>query len=145
MAKPPLYAVEHQAKRSWAQCSPLTSAWLDAPEIAKMQINLRVAMISIVVLMPGIVDADEPKPNEAQWLDLGSVAGIAYYTVEPDGFHVIATLALDGEVGIPLRVESVLNVGQSLKISTPGVMGVRPVTITLERRGEKLVVRSDRQ
>jgi hypothetical protein len=98
-----------------------------------------------LALLPGIVRADEPKPMQAQRLDLGSVAGVAYYTVEPDGFHVIATLAQDGDDGIPLRVEGVLNAGQSLKLSTPGMTGVQPVTITFERQGKKLVVRSDRK
>jgi hypothetical protein len=98
-----------------------------------------------VALMFGIVRADELKPIQAEQLDLGGVAGIAYYTVEADGFHVVATLAQQGKDGIPLRVQSVLNVGQSLKFSTPGAIGVEPATITLERQGEKLVVRSNRQ
>jgi hypothetical protein len=98
-----------------------------------------------LALTSGIVRADEPKPIQAQRLDLGGVAGIAYYTVEPDGFHVVATLAQFGEDGIPLRVQSVLNAGQRPEFSTPGVIGVEPATITLERQGEKLVVRSNRQ
>jgi hypothetical protein len=80
-----------------------------------------------------------------RFADPGSVAGIAYYTVEADGFHVVATLAQDGKDRVPLRVQGVLNAGQSLKFSTPGVIGVEPATITLERQGEKLVVRSNHQ
>jgi hypothetical protein len=98
-----------------------------------------------VALTSGIVRADEPRPIQAQRLDLGGVAGIAYYTVEPDGFHVVATLAQDSKDGIPLRVQSVLDVGRSLKLSTPGVNGIEPATITFAHEGEKLVVRSSRQ
>jgi hypothetical protein len=160
MVKSRLYAVEHGARKSWVQCPPFASAWpksvlsrqithrllYDAPAIEKMQITFRSLMGAITLaLLPGIVRADEPKPMQAQRLDLGSVAGVAYYTVEPDGFHVIATLAQDGDDGIPLRVEGVLNAGQSLKLSTPGMTGVQPVTITFERQGKKLVVRSDRK
>jgi hypothetical protein len=96
-----------------------------------------------VALTSGIVRADEPRPIQAQRLDLGGVAGIAYYTVEPDGFHVVATQ--DSKDGIPLRVQSVLDVGRSLKLSTPGVNGIEPATITFAHEGEKLVVRSSRQ
>jgi hypothetical protein len=96
-----------------------------------------------VALTSGIVRADEPRPIQAQRLDLGGVAGIAYYTVEPDGFHVVATQ--DSKDGIPLRVQSVLDVGRSLTLSTPGVNGIEPATITFAHEGEKLVVRSSRQ
>jgi hypothetical protein len=117
-----------------------------APAISKRPISLcSLVAATAVALTSGIVHADEPKPIQAQRLDLGGVAGIAYYTIEPDGFHVVATLAQHGKDGVPLRVQSVLNAGQRLEFSTPGVIGVEPATITLERQGEKLVVRSNRQ
>ena len=36
--------------------------------------------------------AEGLRPIEAKSIDLGGVSGIAYYTVEPDGFHVVTTL-----------------------------------------------------
>jgi hypothetical protein len=41
----------------------------------------------------GAAHADGLRPIEAKSIDLGEVSGIAYYTVERDGFHVVATLA----------------------------------------------------
>jgi hypothetical protein len=35
------------------------------------------------------------------------VSGVAYYTVEPDGFHVVTTLAQD-EAGTPIRFVTAL-------------------------------------
>jgi len=37
--------------------------------------------------------ADGLRPIEAKSIDLGEVSGVAYYTVERDGFHVVTTLA----------------------------------------------------
>jgi hypothetical protein len=59
-------------------------------------------------------------------LTLEAWQGHAYYTVEPDSFHVVATLAQHGKYGIPLRVQSVLNAGQRVEFLTSGVIGVEP-------------------
>ena len=37
--------------------------------------------------------ADNLRPIEGKSIDLGGISGVAYYTVERDGFHVVATLA----------------------------------------------------
>jgi len=37
--------------------------------------------------------ADGLRPIDAKSIDLGEVSGVAYYTVERDGFHVVTTLA----------------------------------------------------
>jgi hypothetical protein len=42
--------------------------------------------------------ADGIFPIEAENIGLGKVTGIAYYTVEQDGFHAVTTLA-QGEAG----------------------------------------------
>ena len=62
--------------------------------------------------------ADGLRPMEGKSIDLGEISGIAYYTVERDGFHVVATLA-QGEAGTPIRVVSVLAPGQRVVLSTP--------------------------
>src|SRR4030081_3728431 len=63
------------------------------------------------------------KPLQGQVIDLGDVSGVAYYTVERDGFRVIATLAKKGEDAVPVRVVAVLAPGQSLALSTPREAG----------------------
>ena len=62
--------------------------------------------------------ADGLRPIEAKSIDLGEVSGVAYYTAEHDGFHVVATLA-EGDAGTPIRVVSVLASGQRVVLSTP--------------------------
>jgi hypothetical protein len=80
--------------------------------------------------------ADGVRPIEARSIDLGKVSGIAYYTVERDGFRVVATLA-QGEAGMPIRVVSVLAPGQSVVLSTPQPAGA----IEISRAGDSLFVR----
>ena len=84
----------------------------------------------------GAAHADGVRPIEAKSLDLGDTTGIAYYTVERDGFHVVTTLA-QGEAGTPIRVVSVLARGQSVVVSTPRVAGA----IEISRKGDSLFVR----
>jgi hypothetical protein len=50
------------------------------------------------------------RPIEGQSINLGDVSGVAYYTVEPDGFRVVTTLA-QGEAGTPIRFVAVLAPG----------------------------------
>src|SRR5258705_10131165 len=66
--------------------------------------------------------ADGLRPIEAKSIDLGEASGVAYYTVERDGFHVVTTLA-QGMAGTPVRVGSVLGPGQMGVFSTPPQAG----------------------
>jgi hypothetical protein len=80
--------------------------------------------------------ADGVRPIAARSIDLGDVSGVAYYTVERDGFHVVTTLA-QGDAGTPIRVVSVLAPGQSVVLSTPQPAG----TVEISRNGDSLFVR----
>jgi hypothetical protein len=79
--------------------------------------------------------ADGLRPMEGKSIDLGGISGIAYYTVERDGFHVVATLA-QGEAGTPIRVVSVLAPGQRVVLSTP-----QTDAIEISRKGDSVLVR----
>jgi hypothetical protein len=59
----------------------------------------------------GTAHADGLRPIEAKSIELGDVSGVAYYTVERDGLHVVTTLA-QGQAGTPIRVVSVLAPGR---------------------------------
>jgi hypothetical protein len=87
----------------------------------------------------GAAHADGLRPIEARSIDLGEWSGVAYYTVERDGFRVVATLA-EGEEGTPVRVEAVLAPGQSVLLSTPRAWGVAPNTVEIGRRGGEVLV-----
>ncbi|QHO76266.1 hypothetical protein ACH79_30350 [Bradyrhizobium sp. CCBAU 051011] len=80
--------------------------------------------------------ADGLRPIEGKSIDLGGISGIAYYTVERDGFHVVTTLA-QGEAGTPIRVVSVLASGQRVVLSTPQ----QADAIEISRKGDSVLVR----
>jgi hypothetical protein len=80
--------------------------------------------------------AEGLRPIEGKSIDLGGISGIAYYTVERDGFHVVTTLA-QGESGTPIRVVSVLAPGQRVVLSTPQ----QADAIEISRKGDSVLVR----
>ena len=88
----------------------------------------------------GVAHADEIRPIEPRIIDLGEVSGVAYYTVEHDGFRLVATLG-QGETGTPVRFEAVLAPGQSVVLSTPREWGVAPDAVTFTRWDDQMMVR----
>ena len=84
--------------------------------------------------------ADGLRPTEGRRIDLGALSGVAYYTVERDGFRVVATFA-EGEAGTPVRVEAMLAAGQSIVLSVPRAAGILPYSVEIGRRGDELLVR----
>lgn len=80
-------------------------------------------------------------PAIGQSIDLGTLAGTAYYTVRPDGFHVVATLA-DARSGAPMRVEATLATGQTVTLSTPGGRSGPPHTVEITRLDREVLVHS---
>jgi hypothetical protein len=68
------------------------------------------------------------------------VSGVAYYTVEHDGFRVVATLAKKDEDAVPVRVVAVLGPDQSLTLSTPHEAGTPPDAVEIIRRADTVLV-----
>jgi hypothetical protein len=85
---------------------------------------------------PGATHADGLRPINARSIDLGEISGVAYYTVERDGFHVVTTLA-QGIAGMPIRVVSVLAPGQSVAFSTSH----QADALKISRNGDSVLVR----
>ena len=77
-----------------------------------------------------------PRPVDAMSIDLGEVSGVAYYTAEHDGFHVVATLA-QGMAGTPIRVVSILAPDQRVAFSSPHQLGA----LEISRNGSSVLVR----
>ena len=93
----------------------------------------------------GAASAEVLKPVQArdidaQGIDLGAVSGVVYYTAEPDGFRVVATLAPEGEDAVPVRVEAILAPGQSVVLSTPHRVGEAPETVQISRQANTVLV-----
>jgi hypothetical protein len=84
----------------------------------------------------GAAQANGLRPIEGQSISFGDVSGVAYYTVEPDGFRVVTTLA-QGEAGTPIRFVTVLEPGQRVVVSTTD----KAPTLEISRKGDELLVR----
>lgn len=83
--------------------------------------------------------AADLKAETGQTINLGSVSGAAYYTVEENGLRLVATVA-DGETGAPIRFVSTLEDGQALTIAVPAAEGKNPEELTFRRDGDRLTV-----
>src|SRR5262245_28253104 len=100
----------------------------------------QIAMAALAVLSLGVAAAaGDLKPKHSYSIDLGSMSGVAYYTVEPEGYHVVATLAADDD-GTPVRVEVVLVSGQTVVLSTPREVGMPPVKVEISRIADRVEV-----
>ena len=108
------------------------------PEPTEIPMSVRSTLFAAAFTLAslGAAHANGLRPIEGKSIDLGGVSGIAYYTVEPDGFHVVTTLA-QGAEGTPFRVVSVLAPDQSVVLSTPHQAGA----LEIIRKGDRLLVR----
>ena len=104
-----------------------------------MSIRNTLFVTAIALASLTTAHADGVRPTAANSIDLGEISGIAYYTVERDGFHVVTTLA-QGEAGTPVRVVSVLAPGQSVILSTPRSASHLAGAIEISRKGDSLFV-----
>jgi hypothetical protein len=104
-------------------------------EIA-MSIRSMIVAAAFALTSLEAAHADGLRPIDAKSIDLGEVSGVAYYTVERDGFHVVTTIA-QGIAGTPIRVVSVLASGQSVAFSTP----YQARALEISRNGDSVLVR----
>jgi hypothetical protein len=104
----------------------------------EITMSIRSLLVTAVFALAPLqaIHADSLRPIDAKSIDLGDVSGVAYYTVERDGFHIVTTLA-QGAAGTPIRVVSVLAPGQSVAFSTPHLAGV----LEISRNGDSVLVR----
>lgn len=104
-----------------------------------MSIRSTILAAAFTLASLGAGHATGLKPIEGQSIHLGDVSGVAYYTVEPDGYRVVTTLA-QGEAGTPVRFVSVLAPGQRALLSTPN----QADAVEISRTGDGLTVRTSR-
>lgn len=81
----------------------------------------------------------EIAPLGAKSVELGGFRGVAYYTQEPHGFRVVATLAA-GQDGAPLRFVATLADRQKVTFSVPAPDGKARETVEFARDGDRLIV-----
>ncbi|MGY2052219.1 hypothetical protein [Methylobacterium sp. JK268] len=107
-------------------------------------LTLRTILVAAAAALSPLVPARaEPvKPAAARSLDLGPLAGVAYYTAEPAGYRVVVTLA-PRAAAAAVRFEGVLTDGQSLVVSTPRQEGTAARAIVLRREGDTVSLSPD--
>lgn len=88
----------------------------------------------------GVAAASDLAPGNGHSIHLGRFDGAVYYTVEKDGYRVVATLASGAEAQ-PIRFASTLGPGQRLMISVPRAIGQPSADIEIKRDGDVLFVR----
>jgi hypothetical protein len=101
-----------------------------------MSIRSTVFAVAITLSTFGAAHANSLRPIQGETIHFGEVSGVTYYTVEPDGFRVVTTIA-DGQAGTPVRFVSVLAPGQRVVLSTPRQTGA----LEISRNGDSLIVR----
>jgi hypothetical protein len=104
-----------------------------------MSVHRTILAAAFTLASIGAAHANELRPVEGRSIRLGEVSGVAYYTVERDGFRVVATFA-QGETGTPLRFEALLAPGQSVVLSTPRAAGVAPRRVQISRQNDRVLV-----
>ena len=107
-----------------------------------MKYRIRTLLVATAFAVAGIATAkaaDIPAmTGYAAKLDVDSSA-LVYYTVAPDGFHVVATTqqGLTDRAAVA-RFETVLTAGQSAAVSIPRRAGEAPARIVLSNAGDHL-------
>src|SRR5262245_46913239 len=98
-----------------------------------------IALALACMALPGVSVAGELAPGNAHSVHLDRFDGVVYYSVEQDGYRVVATLA-SGADALPIRLVSTLAPGQRLVISVPRSADQPPVAFEILRNGEALLV-----
>jgi hypothetical protein len=105
--------------------------------------SYRLPLLAAVatIVFSGTIHADPLQPIQAQKIDLGALAGVAYYTVEPDGHRLVVTLQAP-ESDTPFRLVATLAPGQAVTLSVPRSVGELAAEMHFVRHGEQLSVNS---
>jgi len=106
----------------------------------RMSVTLISALAGFCVA--GSAHASELEPMAGLSIELGDVLGAAYYTVEKDGYQVVATVA-SGANATPVRFVTTLTSGQRTMLSVPRAIGESALALKIERIGDRVFVNSD--
>jgi hypothetical protein len=101
-----------------------------------MSILSTLLAAALTLTSHGATPVNDLRPLQGGTVHFGEVSGVTYYTVEPEGFRAVTTVA-EGQTGTPIRVVSVLAPGQRVVLSTPQ----QSDTLEISRNGDSLLVR----
>lgn len=97
------------------------------------------ASVAALVLTCTPIHAEPLKPIQAHKVDLGALAGVAYYTVEPDSHHLVLTLQAP-QSDTPFRIVATLAPGQAVTLSVPRNVGEPATELRFIRHNEQVWV-----
>ena len=97
------------------------------------------ALVLAGLCLSGAALSEELQPAAARSLALGPVSGVAYYTAEDDGYHVVTTLASEGTAA-PVRFTATLQPGQKVRVSVPREHGAEAIMVQIARVGDRVHV-----
>lgn len=97
------------------------------------------ASVLVGSMLTGASAGVELAPGSGHSIHLAELDGVVYYTVDPDGYRVVATLA-SGADALPVRVISTLAPGQNMLISVPRSVGEPSIDVEIAHNGHALVV-----
>ena len=78
--------------------------------------------------------------EQGQDFVLGDTAGIAYFTSEPGGLRLVATVK--STEGSPVRFVATLAPEQTAIVSVPGKVGEEATEVSFVRHGERIIVKT---
>lgn len=111
--------------------------------VRKMIRQTTLAAAALVATGLAPARAAEIGAGAGRSIDLGTLAGVAYYTPEARGYRVVVTLA-PRAAAPALRFETVLAADQSVTLSTPRALGDAPEAIEIARVGDGVQVSARR-
>jgi hypothetical protein len=103
-----------------------------------MSARLNAIVLAACVGISGGATAGELAPGSGHSIYLADFSGVVYYTLELDGYRVVATLA-SGPEARPIRFISTLGPGQRVVISVPGAVGKPSIDFEIVRNGDALL------
>jgi hypothetical protein len=100
------------------------------------------AFAALAVLLPLAAHAADLKPAQGYRHNFRNGAAVTvFYTPEPDGYHVVATIQSDdSEHQAVSRVISILAPGQSTTVSVPTAPGTPEDVVAIARVGDTITV-----
>jgi hypothetical protein len=124
-------------KRSASTYNPWTFA--SDTEILMSYPSALLAAVAVTLTTAGAAYAEPLKPVQAQRVELGSLSGVAYYTVEQGGHRLVVSLRAP-ESDTPLRFVATLAPEQRVTVSVPRRAGEPAVDVHFTRHGERIEV-----
>jgi hypothetical protein len=122
---------------------PVNNPW-NKPNVGK--VVKRARFVTLILTASAVISAapaedlrsTELHSMEAKSLRLGEVNGIAYFTVQGQGYRLAVTFA--GLGGSPVRLVSTLLPGQEVAISAAASVGGSGPAIEFSRQSDRLIV-----